>query len=119
MQTNLHFCAIGYGFSVCANKVRLVAPTKPKQVARLVREAKKENRVMDASGRHKTRSVLVLDDNTVVLSPFNPETVLARITKATQDFMSMVPPFDDTDVAEDDDEEEFDVPDDDGNEEDE
>ena len=47
MTTNLHFCAIGFGYSICANNVRLVGPIKPKMAQRIIKEAKEDRACVD------------------------------------------------------------------------
>lgn len=105
MLTNLHFCSIGFGYSICANNVRLVGPVKPKMSQRIIKEAKKENRWVDATRQRQTKSFILMDDGMVITSPFHAQTLLARLIRCTSDFTSMVPPVLDKDEDDDVDEE--------------
>ena len=69
---------IGYGNMVSA--VRIVAVVSPDAapVRRMVQDARDAGRVIDATCGHKTRAVLVMDSDHVVLSPLLPETVALR-----------------------------------------
>ena len=48
-------------------------------VRRMIQDARDGGRVIDATCGHKTRAVLVMDSEHVILSPLLPETVAARI----------------------------------------
>ena len=101
MLTNLHFCAIGFGYSICANNVRLVGSVKPKAAQRIIKEAKEQGRWVDATRMRVTKSFILMDDGMVITSPFHPQTLLNRLIRSTADFTSMVPPVLDKDVDED------------------
>ena len=66
-----------------ASVSRLVAIVSPDAapVRRMIQDARDGGRVIDATCGHKTRAVLVMDSEHVVLSPLLPETVAARIVE--------------------------------------
>ena len=98
MLTQLHFCAIGFGHSICANKVYMVLNPNTKQAHRMVKDAKKEDRWLDATCRRPIKSVILMDDGKVIGCPFSCKTTLARLIRSTEDYISMVPqPGDDND----------------------
>lgn len=105
MLTQLHFCAIGFGHSVCANKVYMVLNPYTNQGRRMVKEAKRDGRWLDATCRRPIKSLILMDDGKVIGCPFSCKTTLARLIRSTEDYISMVPPIDDDD---DEDEAEFD-----------
>ena len=72
---------VNVGYGNMASVSRLVAIVSPDAapVRRLVQDARDDGRVVDATCGHKTRAVLVMDSDHIVLSPLLPETVAARI----------------------------------------
>ena len=79
---------IGFGNSVATARVVAVARADSSPVKRLMDHAAEEHRLVDATSGRKTRSVLVLDSNHVVLSHQNPSTIRDKLigrTPATAD----------------------------------
>ncbi len=72
---------VNVGYGNMASVSRLVAIVSPDAapVRRMIQDARDGGRVIDATCGHKTRAVLVMDSEHVVLSPLLPETVAARI----------------------------------------
>jgi regulator of extracellular matrix RemA (YlzA/DUF370 family) len=69
---------VGYGNLVAAGRiVVIVAPASP--MRRLRRDASNRGKLVDATEGRRTRSILVLDSDHVVLSAINPETLAARL----------------------------------------
>lgn len=69
---------IGFGSSVVAERVvAIVSPTSA-PMKRLKDEAKEEKRLVDATYGRKTRAIIIMDSNHVVLSAIQPETVAQR-----------------------------------------
>lgn len=70
---------IGFGNMVSvAHLIAVVSPdTAP--VRRLVQDARDAGRVIDATHGRRTRAVIVMDSDHVVLSPIQPETVAGRM----------------------------------------
>jgi len=69
---------IGFGSTVVAERVvAIVSPTSA-PMKRLKDEAKKEQRLIDATYGRKTRSIIILDSNHIVLSAIQSETVSQR-----------------------------------------
>lgn len=80
------FIGIGHGNLVNADRLVAIVGPEAAPVKRLVSEAKKEGRLIDATGGRKTRAVLLADSDHVVLSALAPETVAARLgAKGEQD----------------------------------
>jgi regulator of extracellular matrix RemA (YlzA/DUF370 family) len=69
---------IGYGnFVVAARVVSIVSPQSA-PMKRLREDAASRNKLVDATQGRRTRSIIVMDSDHVVLSAINPETVAAR-----------------------------------------
>ena len=69
---------IGFGNVVSANKIVSIVSPEAAPIKRLVQEAKDEKRAIDATCGRRTRAVIVMDSNHVVLSAVQPETVAGR-----------------------------------------
>ena len=72
---------VNVGYGNMASVSRLVAIVSPDAapVRRMIQDARDGGRIIDATCGHKTRAVLVMDSEHVILSPLLPETVAARI----------------------------------------
>ena len=72
---------VNVGYGNMASVARLVAIVSPDAapVRRMIQDARDGGRVIDTTCGHKTRAVLVMDSEHVILSPLLPETVAARI----------------------------------------
>mgnify|MGYP004557877945 CR=1 FL=1 len=69
---------IGFGNLVSAERVLAVVSPDSAPVKRLVQEAKERAMLVDASFGRKTRAVLLMDTDHVVLSAITPEAVARR-----------------------------------------
>jgi regulator of extracellular matrix RemA (YlzA/DUF370 family) len=79
VQSSARLISVGYGNRVAAARVvAIVAPTAS-PMRRLRREAADRGKLIDATEGRRTRSILVLDSDHVVLSAINPETLAARL----------------------------------------
>lgn len=76
----MKFISVGFGNTVCADRIVAVVSPDSSPMKRLVQDAKDSGRVIDVSCGRKTRAVLVLDSDHVILSALQPETVAARLT---------------------------------------
>lgn len=69
---------VGFGNAVPANRVLAVVNPKSSPIKKLKDEAREQNRLIDVTEGRRTRSVIVLDSNHVVLSSVQPETITMR-----------------------------------------
>jgi extracellular matrix regulatory protein A len=69
---------IGHGSSVVANNIIAILSPNSAPMRRLRDDAKDENRLLDATHGRKTRSIIFLKDNYIVLSASQPETIAQR-----------------------------------------
>ena len=72
---------IGFGNLVSAERLLTVVSPDSAPVKRLIQEAKERAMLIDASFGRKTRSVLVMDTDHVILSAIPPETVAKRLNE--------------------------------------
>lgn len=72
---------LNVGFGNMVSSQRLVAIVAPDSapVRRMVQDARDAGRVIDATCGRRTRAVIVMDSEHVVLSPLQPETVAGRL----------------------------------------
>jgi hypothetical protein len=76
----LRLLNVGYGNVVVTSRVVAILSAQSKPMRRLRDEAEARLKLLDATQGRKTRSILVLDSDHVVLSAINPETMAARLT---------------------------------------
>ena len=76
---------IGFGNLVSARRLLTVVSPDSAPVKRLVQEAKERAMLIDASFGRKTRAVLVMDTDHVILSALSPETVCGRAGDTTEE----------------------------------
>ena len=71
---------IHIGFGNIVNTAKIIAIVSPDSapIKRLVQSAKESGKVIDASQGRKTKAVLIMEDNQVVLSALLPETIAGR-----------------------------------------
>ncbi|MCI8491009.1 MAG: DUF370 domain-containing protein [Lachnospiraceae bacterium] len=76
---------IGFGNLVHTDKILVIVTPDSAPAKRLVQQAKQEERVVDATQGRKTRSILVMDQNTVVLSALGPDTLAGRFQAGSKE----------------------------------
>ena len=70
---------IGFGNLVSSERMLTVVSPDSAPIKRLVQEAKERAMLIDASFGRKTRAVIVMDTDHVVLSAIAPETIARRL----------------------------------------
>ena len=73
------FVNIGYGNMVNADKVYSIVGPDAAPVKRMVQTAKDNGSAVDGTCGHKTKSVLTMENGTIVMSSLLPESIVARI----------------------------------------
>ncbi len=76
MEQNL--LNIGFGSTVVADRVVAIVSPNSAPMKRLKDEARNDKRLIDATHGRRTRSIIVMDSNHVVLSAIQAETVSQR-----------------------------------------
>ena len=69
---------IGFGNMISAERLLTVVSPDAAPIKRLVQEARGHSMLIDASCGRKTKSVLVMDTDHVILSGLSPETIARR-----------------------------------------
>jgi extracellular matrix regulatory protein A len=69
---------IGFGSSVVAERVVSIVSPNSAPMKRLKDEAKEEKRLVDATHGRRTRSIIIMDSNHVILSAIQAETISQR-----------------------------------------
>ncbi len=76
---------IGFGSMVSVQRLLTVISPDSAPVKRLIQEARDRGMLIDASYGRKTKSVLVMDTDHVILSYLEPKTIAARITDSEEE----------------------------------
>ena len=81
------FVNIGYGNVVNSEKVMSIVSPEAAPVKRMIQGAKDDGTAIDATCGKKTKSVLVMENQMLVLSSLLPDTIAGRFNNyfATQD----------------------------------
>lgn len=69
---------IGFGNMVSAERLVAVVSPDSAPIKRVIKEAREQGRLIDASYGRSTRAVLLMDSDHVILSALQPETVANR-----------------------------------------
>ena len=69
---------IGFGSLVAANRVLAVVAPDSAPIKRVIQEARDRAMLIDASYGRKTKAVILMDTDHVILSAIAPETICAR-----------------------------------------
>lgn len=69
---------IGFGNMISAERLLTVVSPDAAPIKRLVQEARDHGMLIDASCGRKTKAVLVMDTDHVILSGLSPETIARR-----------------------------------------
>lgn len=70
---------IGFGNMISAGRLIAIVSPDSAPIKRMVQEARERGVLIDASFGRRTRAVLVMDNDHLVLSALQPETVANRI----------------------------------------
>ncbi len=76
---------IGYGNFVMASRVISIVSPSAAPMKRLRDLALKVNKLVDATQGRRTRSIIVMDSDHVILSAINPETIASRFAAEESD----------------------------------
>lgn len=69
---------IGFGSMVAANRVLAIVAPDSAPIKRVIQEARDRAMLIDASYGRKTKAVILMDTDHVILSAISPETITAR-----------------------------------------
>jgi len=72
---------IGYGNFVMASRVIAVVNPSAAPMKRLRDEATRRGKLVDSTEGRRTRSIVLMDSDHVILSAINPDTIAARFAQ--------------------------------------
>ena len=70
---------IGFGSMIAAHRLLAIVSQDSAPVKRVVQEAKDRGMLIDASYGHKTKSVILMDTDHVILSALEPDAINQRL----------------------------------------
>ena len=65
--------SIGFGSTVCAERILAVIAPESAPIKRLIQEARERGMLIDATYGRKTASIFIMDSDHVILSALPPE----------------------------------------------
>lgn len=72
---------IGFGNTVSADKLIAIVSPDSAPIKRMIQDSKDQGTAIDATCGRKTRAVLIMNSNHIVLSAIQAETIASRIDK--------------------------------------
>jgi regulator of extracellular matrix RemA (YlzA/DUF370 family) len=76
---------IGFGSMVSAGRILAVVSPDSAPIKRLIQDSRERGSAIDATFGRKTKAVLVMDTDHVVLSALTPETISQRLGSAEEE----------------------------------
>ena len=77
---------IGFGNMVSAGRLIAIVSPESAPIKRMVQEARDRGVLIDATYGRRTRAVLIMDSDHIVLSALQPETVAGRLGGREQQY---------------------------------
>jgi regulator of extracellular matrix RemA (YlzA/DUF370 family) len=75
----MHLLNVGFGNTVIVQKIIAVINTGSSPARKLKEAAKMEGRLVDVTEGRRTRSILVMESNHIILSSVQPDTISQRM----------------------------------------
>ena len=75
---------IGFGSLVAANRILAVMEPDSAPIKRVIQEARDRGMLIDASYGRKTKAVILMDTDHVILSAMTPETLSGRMDQTQE-----------------------------------
>ena len=76
--------SIGFGNVVASSRILAVISPDSAPIKRIIQEAKERGMLVDASFGRRTKSVLLMDTDHIILSSVTPETIASRLDAGTE-----------------------------------
>ena len=76
---------IGFGNMVSANRLIAIVSPESAPIKRMVQEARDKGSLIDATYGRRTRAVIIMDSDHIILSAVQPETVANRLDSSNED----------------------------------
>jgi extracellular matrix regulatory protein A len=81
----MKFINIGFGNIISADRLIAIVAPESAPIKRIVQDARDNGKLIDATYGRRTRAVIIMDSDHVVLSAVQPETVANRLEKDTDE----------------------------------
>ena len=82
---NMKLINIGFGNMVSAGRLIAIVSPESAPIKRIVQEARDKGSLIDATYGRRTRAVIIMDSDHVILSAVQPETVANRLADDNED----------------------------------
>ena len=79
------FINIGFGNTVNVGKIIAIVSPDSAPIRRLIASAREDGRTVDATQGRKTKAVLIMENDRVILSALLPETIRARAEAGSEE----------------------------------
>ena len=79
----MKFINIGFGNIISADRLSAIVGPESAPIKRIIQDARDNGKLVDATYGRRTRAVIIMDSEHVVLSAVQPETVANRLEKDT------------------------------------
>ena len=79
----MKFINIGFGNIISADRLIAIVAPESAPIKRIIQDARDNGKLVDATYGRRTRAVIIMDSEHVVLSAVQPETVANRLEKDT------------------------------------
>ncbi len=81
----MRFINIGFGNMVSADRILSIVSPESAPIKRMIQESRDRGMLVDATYGRRTRAVILMDTDHVILSPVSPETVANRLSEEADD----------------------------------
>ncbi len=70
---------IGFGNMISSSRLVTIVSPESAPIKRIIQEARDDSRLIDATYGRRTRAVIVMDSDHIILSAIQPETIAGRL----------------------------------------
>ncbi|WP_147532021.1 extracellular matrix/biofilm regulator RemA [Bacillus marasmi] len=78
---------IGFGNIVSANRIISIVSPESAPIKRIIQDARDRGSLIDATYGRRTRAVMIMDSDHVILSAVQPETVAQRLNNNREEII--------------------------------
>nr|WP_275587809.1 DUF370 domain-containing protein [Sporolactobacillus spathodeae] len=75
---------IGFGNMAASNRIVSIISPESQPVKRLIKIARDSNKLIDATYGRRTRAVVIIDSDHIILSSVQPETISQRVMQQSE-----------------------------------
>ena len=81
----MQLISIGFGNMISASRLIAIVSPESAPIKRLISDAKAKGTLIDATYGRKTRAVVIMDSDHIILSAVQPETVAGRFDSQAEE----------------------------------